>query len=262
MIPTHTEPNHRVLCGSSLAGFDMPEGEPIADHLIVDPPYSERTHKGHDSQQRRDPATMFSDQTGGPRATKVGRPVNYECWGNNDVILAVNLWEPLTRGWFVVMSDHVLAPIWAAVLGAHDRYVFAPLPFVSKGSRVRLAGDGPSSWTTWITVARPRHEPYSKWGTLPGAYSAKPERMPVVGGKPLALMRQLVRDYSREGDTVWDPCCGGGTTLVAAKELGRSSIGMDLDRAHCEIAGERLRKTQQTMMKFPAAPRGVQGELI
>ena len=86
--------------------------------------------------------------------------------------------------------------------------------------------------------------------------------MPVVGGKPLGLMRQLVRDYSREGETVWDPCCGGGTTLVAAKELGRKSIGMDLDRAHCEIAGERLRKAQQTTIKFPARVPGKQEVLL
>jgi tRNA G10 N-methylase Trm11 len=42
-------------------------------------------------------------------------------------------------------------------------------------------------------------------------------------------MRALVRDYSRPGDLVCDPCCGAGTTLRAAIEEGRRAIGGDID---------------------------------
>jgi site-specific DNA-methyltransferase (adenine-specific) len=54
-------------------------------------------------------------------------------------------------------------------------------------------------------------------------------------------MESLVRDYTRPGDIVCDPCCGAGTTLLAAKMLGRQYIGGDIDAAHVAIAEERLR---------------------
>ena len=61
----------------------------------------------------------------------------------------------------------------------------------------------------------------------------------VMGGKSLALMRDLVSDYSEPGDLVVDPCCGAGTTLAAAKTLGRRWIGGDIDPAHADIARAR-----------------------
>jgi DNA modification methylase len=42
------------------------------------------------------------------------------------------------------------------------------------------------------------------------------------------------------GDTVFDPCAGTGTTLVVAKQLQRSSIGVEIDPAHVKLIKERL----------------------
>jgi site-specific DNA-methyltransferase (adenine-specific) len=53
----------------------------------------------------------------------------------------------------------------------------------------------------------------------------------VVGSKPLWLMRAIVRDYSRPGDVVCDPCAGGATTLIASVIEGRQAIGSELDPA-------------------------------
>jgi len=66
------------------------------------------------------------------------------------------------------------------------------------------------------------------------------QRDPHPTQKPLALMDHLVGTLSRYGDTVLDPFVGSGTTLVAAKALGRKSIGVELDEAYCEIAAKRL----------------------
>jgi len=105
---------------------------------------------------------------------------------------------------------------------------------------VRLSGDGPSSWTCWIVVSRPRCEPFSKWGTLPGGYAGPSPSCEVVGGKPLWLMQAIVRDYTRAGDLVCDPFVGSGTTAVAALSEGRRFIGAEAMPEHHTIATRRL----------------------
>jgi site-specific DNA-methyltransferase (adenine-specific) len=58
--------------------------------------------------------------------------------------------------------------------------------------------------------------------------------------KPVALMRWLVRLVTPPGGTVLDPFAGSGTTLVAAELEGKSSVGVELDPVHCDIARARL----------------------
>jgi site-specific DNA-methyltransferase (adenine-specific) len=197
------------------------------DALIVDAPYSERTHKGHDE----------AAASAGER-----RELNYRPWTPADVDAFVDAWSIRARGWIVSITDHVLAPAWEAALERTGRYAFSPLAFVAPGSRVRVVGDGPAQWSCWIVVARPRS--FAKWGALPGAY-VLPKQQPnnhsgVVGGKPLWLMRSLVRDYSRAGDLVCDPCAGAATTLLAAVTEGRRAVGAEQDEAHFAIAQKRL----------------------
>lgn len=143
----------------------------------------------------------------------------------------------VASGWVVVMTDHVLAmPIQSSMEQA-GRYAFAPLPWYVPGSRVRLVGDGPSSWVTWIVVSRTAKQ--VRWGTLPGGYMQSGSQHH-MGGKPEELMRAIVLDYSKDGETILDPFMGSGTTLVAAKRLGRKAIGIELNEAYCEVAAKRL----------------------
>ncbi len=58
--------------------------------------------------------------------------------------------------------------------------------------------------------------------------------------KPLALLRLLVGACCPPAGTVLDPCCGSGTTLVAARDLGRSGVGFDLDHRATELARTRV----------------------
>ena len=58
--------------------------------------------------------------------------------------------------------------------------------------------------------------------------------------KPLDLCRFLIQKSSMEGESVFDPFAGGGTTIVAAKLEGRSGIGIELSKKYCEVALSRL----------------------
>ena len=56
--------------------------------------------------------------------------------------------------------------------------------------------------------------------------------------KPVELIGKIVANT--EGGVVCDPFCGSGTTLVAAKKLGRNAIGIEIEERYCEIAAQRL----------------------
>jgi site-specific DNA-methyltransferase (adenine-specific) len=58
--------------------------------------------------------------------------------------------------------------------------------------------------------------------------------------KPLSALMPLVETFSAPEDTVLDPFAGSGSTLMAAKKLGRSYIGIELDAQYHSIARNRL----------------------
>lgn len=58
---------------------------------------------------------------------------------------------------------------------------------------------------------------------------------------PLELATRLVRMFSFTGDTVLDPFCGSGTTMIAALRSNRSSIGIEIDPDYCRMAAQYLK---------------------
>jgi len=58
--------------------------------------------------------------------------------------------------------------------------------------------------------------------------------------KPVKVLKQLIEIFTDPGDVVIDPCCGSGSTLRAAAELGRSAYGFEIDRNFYQRAKEEM----------------------
>lgn len=104
-----------------------------------------------------------------------------------------------------------------------DRYWFEP-PLVAATSR-RMAG---------------RMKKATDVLDVPSLNNMASERVGWPTQKPVALLEILVGACCPPAGTVLDPCCGSGTTLVAAANLGRRAIGVDLAARAVEITLGRL----------------------
>ncbi len=118
-------------------------------------------------------------------------------------------------------------PIRAEIIWAKDMHVGPPCPLAMRDERIWLfsavgLGTGRRFDTTvWDVPVIPTWN--RKWHK---------------NEKPLSLMRRLLAWLP--GDSVIDPFMGSGTTLRAAKDLGRRAIGVEIDERYCEAAATRL----------------------
>ena len=63
---------------------------------------------------------------------------------------------------------------------------------------------------------------------------------------PISLARRVIDLFTHEGELVLDPFVGSGTTLVAAQDANRNSVGFDLQESYVRLAAERLNDHSET----------------
>ena len=102
------------------------------------------------------------------------------------------------------------------------------------GSASNDQSDAELAWTNVLTVARVFS---ARWSGAHRTGREQADGRLHVNQKPVALMAWVLR-FMPEG-VVLDPFMGSGSTLIAAKELGRRSIGIEIDEAHCQAAATR-----------------------
>lgn len=68
---------------------------------------------------------------------------------------------------------------------------------------------------------------------------------------PVDLPAWFIKLFTVEGDVVLDPFIGSGTTAVAAKQLGREYVGIDISGEYCHIAEERVTRVQPRLFEEP-----------
>lgn len=179
--------------------------------MVTDPPYGmafvSGQRQGRSRPIRGDMDTRVRDEV---LATWVPRPA-----------LVFATWKaPLPAG-----TREVL--VWDKVvgLGALD------IPWGSSWEAICVIGHG------W--VGKREH------GVLHYALpSAAPERKMHPTPKPVRLMQELIRKCPEAGAIV-DPFAGSGSTMCAARNLGRRAIGVELDERYCEEAAQRLERARE-----------------
>ncbi len=236
---------HPVLT-SAIEDIEIEEG--IADHVVMDPPYDKRTQSrtrsGKESRSGicRPLAIAFDPMTQDKRRR----------WA---------LWAATaTRKWVAVLSDHESSVEWGRDLEAAGMgmvYVRASI-WVRTGETTfdqgqaykprksgapQFTGDRPAQGHEVVVLAHKGTK--MRWND--GGHTAvyvSPIVPPSVRAhetqKPLSLMLDILRDFACAGDVIADPFTGSGTTQVAAKQLGMSSLGIELNAKHAEYARRRI----------------------
>ena len=81
------------------------------------------------------------------------------------------------------------------------------------------------------------------WTDIPPLSSQAKERIGYPTQKPLALLERIISASSNPGDVVLDPFCGCATACVAAEQLGRRWLGIDISPKAVELVNMRLRQS-------------------
>jgi site-specific DNA-methyltransferase (adenine-specific) len=69
--------------------------------------------------------------------------------------------------------------------------------------------------------------------------------------KPLGLYASFIQTFAQNNEVIIDPFMGSGTTLRAAKDLGRRAIGIEIEERYCEIAAKRCETIQEELFDVP-----------
>lgn len=99
---------------------------------------------------------------------------------------------------------------------------------------------------------RKKRVPLSDLWEIPYLNPKAKERTGYPTQKPVVLLERIVELVTDEGDTVVDPFCGSGTTLVAAKLLSRKFVGIDISKDAVELTRQRLKdpvKSESELLK-------------
>ncbi len=188
-----------------------------ADVLVMDPPYGIgwRWHGGGVQRVR-----TRHDGIAGDRDTSL-RDGILQTWGDRPALLFGSFYAPPPAD-----VRHVavyLKPSSSGVLGSTTGLRRDVEPIYLTGSWPRRSAARSSAFTSRSIAGNPAG-PQGRYGH-PHA-------------KPVDLMEQLMAVCPP--GVIADPCAGSGSTLVAARNLGRHAIGVELDERHCETIARRL----------------------
>jgi len=215
------------------------------DHVICDPPFEAEAH----TLMRR-----VKRYANGRAAEYDGRvavlePLPFPPLTEDERINSAVQMARVARRWILVFCQIEASHRWIEAIRSAGATYRRTCLWVKPDGQPQLSGDRPGLGYETIVVC---HAPgSSRWngGGGRGVFVCNKgeggPHAPHPTTKPLALMERLVDLFTDPGETILDPFAGSGTTLVAAKRLGRSAIGWERDPKYHEIASRRIAETRE-----------------
>jgi site-specific DNA-methyltransferase (adenine-specific) len=244
-----------LYLGDSLAIVPTLGG---VDHMFMDPPYEASLHAAKNSLKGRKYRNDGVAELKGLDFSPIDE-IRHQ---------VVAMAAASCTGWVAAFCTAEGVAKWADEINASPLKYKRACIWVKPDSTPQLNGQGPAQGAESIVVAW-GGAGYSRWnaGGKRGVYthltnpSNRDGRHPTE--KPIALMSELLIDFTNPGDLICDPFMGSGTTGVAAARLGRRFIGVELDPKYFEVACERIAAVQrQPDMFHSREPKGRQLSIL
>ena len=224
-------------CLDPIAGLaSLADGS--VDHMICDPPYGERTHTNH----RVGSTSAYGRYTSSPSRSK---DIGFDPITNSQMASVAVAAARLVRRWIVTFCEIEQAADWRRHFEAGGLDYIRTGAWVKPGATPQFSGDRPAAGFEAIVIAHRKGRKRWNGGGRHGVWT-----VPIVKNhvedrihttqKPLALMEELVADFTDPGDLILDPFAGSGTTGLAAIRLGRRFVGWELSEEYHAIASRRL----------------------
>jgi site-specific DNA-methyltransferase (adenine-specific) len=225
----------------------LPTLDPV-EHVITDPPYSRWTHE----KQRT--GSMLPDVNGSAVAgRRTGaaclaryRNLGFEALEPSLAYAVSRNFARLVSRWVLVFTDAENQRLWQRCIERAGLQHVRVGAWIKRGCTPQFTGDRPATGFEAIEIAHKVGR--KRWNG--GGHVAVWEHPIVLNRhgierlhstqKPARLFSDLVLDFTDSSDTILDPFMGSGTTLVAAKRLGRRAIGIEIEERYCEVAAKRL----------------------
>ena len=217
LLPTEADPV-KVIEGSCADVFRaLTDGQ--VDHVITDPPYSEKTHAGA--------RTGTEDRT----------LLTFDSIDDAAFLALCDESVRVARRWVLMTCD------WrhSAAAECGGRPVVRCGVWVKPDSAPQFSGDRPGTgWEAVLILHRPGRKRWNGGGHH-AVWSCNVERGNVhPTQKPLSLVRRWLRQFTDRGDLVLDPYAGSGTTAVACAAEGRRCLAVEIDPHYAAIARARV----------------------
>jgi site-specific DNA-methyltransferase (adenine-specific) len=215
-------------CREVLA--NMSDG--AVDCVVTDPPYGERTHqmtRSNSQGAKRHGNRVLSGSFGFDSVTdEQVRAVLGEC-------------GRVSRGWVVANVDYRHAFTFDEMPPPGLRLLRIGV-WVKTNPNPQISGDRPAQgWESIAYLHRTDVRPsWNGGGRAANFVLGSDQGTGHPTSKPLVMVSQFVRWFTKPAGTIFDPFAGSGTTLRAAKDEGRRAIGVELDERYCEMAARRL----------------------
>ncbi len=226
------------------------------DLMIVDPPYNlTKNYNGKIFRATKESVYSTWTENWVNKIIKILKPDAsiYVCcdWRSSNIIYSVLkkyfivqnriTWERekgrgAKRNWKNCSED-----IWFATVS--NKYYFNPDAVKLKKRVIAPYRDGNGKPKDWYKSEDGNYRltyPSNLWTDITIPFWSMPENTPHPTQKPEKLIAKLILASSKQGDIIFDPFAGSGTTAVVAKKLNRRFCTMEIEKEYCLIAEKRI----------------------